>query len=79
MLAPISCPKSVKLELTGGDMEEDLNEVELSEGVNGLATRGTFGGVGGARPLPLPKMRPPPNLRVDMMKAAGECVVFQGC
>lgn len=53
----------------GGDIEDEAIDILLSEAANGLATRGAFatGGVGGARPLPLPKTRPPPSLRPDMM------------
>ena len=75
MLAPMSFPRSVKFEPTGGDIEDDLSEAELSDGVKGLAARGTFGGVGGARALPLPRMRPPPSLRPDMATAVDDCVV----
>lgn len=54
---------------TGGDADDDSIERVLSEGANGLvALCCTPGGVGGARPLPLPKMRPPPSFRPDMAK-----------
>lgn len=42
----------------------------LSEGAYGLVARCTAGdavaALGGARPFPLPRMRPPPSLRLDM-------------
>lgn len=41
----------------------------LSDGGSGLADLGTDGEVGGARPLPLPRIRPPPSLRPDMAAA----------
>lgn len=55
--------------LMGGDIDDEAIEMLLSEAASGLATRGAFvtGGVGGARPLPLPRTRPPPSLRPDMM------------
>lgn len=61
---------SGEIPLTGGDIDDEAIEMLLSDAANGLATRGAFviGGVGGARPLPLPRTRPPPNLRPDMMK-----------
>lgn len=53
--------------LGGGDKDDEAMETVLSEGANGLAARGATGGVGGARPFPLPRMRPPPSLRPDMV------------
>lgn len=50
--------------MTGGEMDEEPIETVLSDGANGLDARGAVGG--GARPLPLPKMRPPPSLRPDI-------------
>jgi len=52
----------------GGDMElGELKEtVLLSDGAKGLAARGAWAGGGGARPLPLPRILPPPSLRLDM-------------
>ena len=76
MLAPISGPKAGgKDPLTGGDMEESIEgEIELSDGAKGLVARGVdpeteeaVRGVGGASPLPLPKMRPPPSFRAGMI------------
>lgn len=54
------------------ELGETKETVLLSEGANGLTARWTGDGdgddaVGGARPLPLPKMRPPPSLRPDMI------------
>ena len=53
----------------------ECNEtVLLSEGANGLRARGECDGAGeddddgGARPLPLPRTRPPPSLRPDMTR-----------
>lgn len=71
MLLPISWPgRSGDIPLMGGDIDEEAIEMLLSEAANGLATRGAFaaGGVGGARPLPLPRTRPPPSLRPDMLE-----------
>lgn len=69
MLDPISCPKSCRLPEAGGDIDDEPRETVLSEGARGLTDRGADGGVGGARPLPLPKMRPPPSLRPDIFCA----------
>lgn len=67
ILDPISGLRSGKLPLAGGDMDDDPRETVLSEGGIGLVARGAAGEVGGASPRPLPKMRPPPSLRPDMM------------
>ena len=75
MLAPRSCPILCKLPLTGGEVEPEARETVLSEGAKGLADRGAVGGVGGARPFPLPRMRPPPSLRPDMVGNQGEWFV----
>lgn len=52
------------------DMEAlgDPIESVLSDG---LADSCTAGAAGGARPFPLPKMRPPPSLRPDIVAAVG--------
>jgi hypothetical protein len=72
MLDPMSCPRSVRVAEPGGEIEEDPRETVLSEGARGLSERGApDGGVGGARPLPLPKMRPPPSLRPDISLRSG--------
>lgn len=58
------------------ELGETKETVLLSEGAKGLTARLRADGdgdgddndaVGGARPLPLPKMRPPPSLRPDML------------
>lgn len=77
-----SWPKSAKGLEEGGDAEfgdENLEGREptlLSDGGNGLAARALGSWCvaaeddeGGARPLPLPKMRPPPSFRPDMLRA----------
>jgi hypothetical protein len=70
MLAPMSCLRSGRLPLAGGDIDgEPPRDTVLSDGGNGLTDRGADGGVGGASPLPLPRMRPPPSLRPDMAMA----------
>ncbi|KAK5633734.1 hypothetical protein RRF57_009448 [Xylaria bambusicola] len=45
----------------------------LSDGTEGLVALSlrAAGGTGGARPLPLPKTRPPPSLRPDMAAEGG--------
>lgn len=58
-------PRSGRLTLAGGDIDEEPIETVLSE--VGIGLLGRTLGEGGARPLPLPKMRPPPSLRPDMM------------
>lgn len=64
MLDPISWPMSGRLPLTGGDIEGEPSDTVLSDGASGLGARGAEGG--GASPLPLPRMRPPPSLRPDI-------------
>lgn len=51
-------------------MDDEPSEAVLSEGARGLAAR-VAEGRGGARPLPLPRMRPPPSLRPDMVEELG--------
>ena len=68
ILDPISWPISGRLPLTGGDIDAEPMETVLSDGGIGLEARGAADG--GARPLPLPKMRPPPSFRPDMMSCA---------
>lgn len=71
MLDPRSWAKSGKGLETGGEAEDELSDRVLSEGAKGLGVRWwplMAGGVGGARPLPLPKMRPPPSLRPDIVE-----------
>lgn len=55
----------------GGEMPLrfwDPRDSELaSDGAKGLLGRGAWTGWGGARPLPLPRMRPPPSFRPDDM------------
>lgn len=75
MLAPISWPSSAKLPLAGGDIDTEPIDTVLSDGGSGLADRGADGGVGGARLLPLPRIRPPPSLRPDMMAKRGGCLI----
>jgi len=70
MLEPMSWLKSGRLPLASGDNDGDPIETVLSDGARGLLERGIVGGVGGASPLPLPRMRPPPSFRPDM--AAGD-------
>lgn len=68
MLEPISGLKSGRLPLAGGDIEDEPRDAVLSDGGIGLVARGAAWPVGGgARPRPLPRMRPPPSLRPDMM------------
>lgn len=45
-------------------MEDEPMDTVLSDVGSGL--EGQAAAVGGARPLPLPRMRPPPSLRPDM-------------
>lgn len=76
-LAARSCEKSASGPDEGGDNElgvefrELTDAVLLSEGAKGLAARGPWAedGGGGARPFPLPRIRPPPSLRADMVAA----------
>jgi hypothetical protein len=70
MLEPISWVRSARLPLAGGEMEEEATETVLSEGAKGLEDRATGGGVG-PRPLPLPRILPPPSLRPDMVVVMG--------
>jgi hypothetical protein len=42
-------------------------DIVLSDGAKGLAALGIDADGGGASPLPLPRMRPPPSLRPDMV------------
>lgn len=81
MLSPMAGPASSDaIPLTGGEMDDEPIDTVLSEAASGLPTRGAFafGGVGGASPLPLPKMRPPPSLRPDMMEDVPFVVVMEG-
>jgi hypothetical protein len=56
----------------GGERElgvefREWNETVLaSDGAKGLAALGVCAGEGGARPLPLPRILPPPSFRPDM-------------
>lgn len=54
----------------------------LSEGAYGLVARCTAGdavaALGGARPFPLPRMRPPPSLRLDMAGRWAGCLLGKG-
>jgi hypothetical protein len=43
----------------------ELIETVLSDGAKGLAARGEWAD-GGASPLPLPRILPPPSFRADM-------------
>lgn len=52
------------MEASGEPMESVLSD--------GLADSCIAGGVGGARPFPLPKMRPPPSLRLDISGDVGD-------
>ena len=69
IMAPIpSPPRSGRLlPVAGGDIDDDPIDTVLSEGAKGLAARGVDADGGGASPLPLPRMRPPPSLRPDMV------------
>lgn len=66
MLEPISCPRSGRLPVAGGETDDEPSDTALSEGARELEAGIADGGVGGARPLPLPRMRPPPSLRPDI-------------
>src|SRR5262245_5726944 len=61
----------------GGDADDELRESVLSDAANGLAALGRDGAgdeVGGASPLPLPRILPPPSLRPDMARCrTGAC------
>jgi hypothetical protein len=70
MLEPISWLRSARLPLAGGDIDDEATETVLSDGAKGLDDRA--GGVG-PRPLPLPRILPPPSLR-DMVMG---CVAKQ--
>lgn len=64
---------------TGGEVDADVMETVLSEGAKGLEARWrTAEAVGGARPLPLPRTRPPPSFRPDMAKT-GERLAVISC
>lgn len=81
MLSPMAGPASSDaIPLTGGEMDDDPIDTVLSEAASGLPTLGAFafGGVGGASPLPLPRMRPPPSLRPDMVEDVPFVVVMGG-
>lgn len=73
IISPRPCPRSVRLLLppvAGTDTDDDPIETVLSDrGGNGLAARGEGDACGGANPLPLPRMRPPPSLRPDIVAA----------
>ena len=76
----MSWAKSGELLLAGGDNDDEPKDTLLSEGAKGEAERGTAPVAGGdvvvedagdeataaPRPLPEPRMRPPPSLRADM-------------
>lgn len=70
MLEVRSWVKVPKAADADGDAEEDPTETLLSDGANGLRDRltapGGIDGAGGASPLPLPRIRPPPSLRPDI-------------
>lgn len=67
MLEPISWLRSARLPLAGGDIDDETTETVLSDGAKGLDDRA--GGVG-PRPLPLPRILPPPSLRDMVMVVA---------
>lgn len=79
MLEARSCEKSRRGLDDGGESEfgvefrEWKETVLLSEGANGLTARWPRDEGGGARPLPLPRIRPPPSFRPDMVAVGVVC------
>jgi hypothetical protein len=78
-----SCGRSERDPEAGGEADDEFMDSVLSEGAKGLAVRWTWwaaGDCGGARPFPLPRIRPPPSLRPDMLEGGRRCVVDErGC
>lgn len=69
ILDPISGLSSGKPPLTGGDDDTEPTDTVLSDGGDrGLRERGVVDG--GARPFPLPRIRPPPSFLPDMLYAS---------